>query len=140
MEGEDAGNKEDLRNYLRGPTVPPDDSITISINLATYLLSGIEYLETKADLAHAASEKFDSYNNDYIEADLLQNQVIRGTKSKADAFKHINDAITANEECFQLIRQYLLKEPTRDPYEGSQMLLGWNSFSNYIDDASIPAA
>ena len=100
MEGDDAGNKEDLRDYLRGPTVPPDDSITISINLATYLLSGIEHLEAKADLAHAASEKYNYYNNYYIEADLLQNQVIRETKSKADAFNHFNDAIAAKDECF----------------------------------------
>ena len=63
VEGNDAGNKEDLRDYLRGLTVLPDDSITISINLATYLLSGIEYLEAKADLAHSASEKYDSYNS-----------------------------------------------------------------------------
>ena len=50
VEGPDAGNKEDVRNYLRGATVPPEDSITLSINLAMYLLSGIEYLEAKAKL------------------------------------------------------------------------------------------
>ena len=57
VDGEDAGNKADVRDYLRGLTVPPEDTITISINLANYLLSGIEYLETKVNLAHAVSEK-----------------------------------------------------------------------------------
>ena len=69
VDGEDAGNKEDVRDYLRGLTAPPEDTITISINLANYLLSGIEYLENKVDLAHAASEKYDAYNSDYVEAD-----------------------------------------------------------------------
>ena len=57
VDGDDAGNKADVRDYLRGITVPPEDNITISINLANYLLSGIEYLETKVNLAHAVSEK-----------------------------------------------------------------------------------
>ena len=68
VDGEDAGNKADVRDYLRGLTAPPEDTITISINLANYLLSGIDYL---------------------------------------------------------------------DPYEGSQILLGRNSFSTEIDDMSI---
>ena len=70
----------------------------------------------------------------------MQNQVIRGSKTKADAIKHVNDAITANDECFQLFRRFLIKEPSRDPYEGSYILLGHNSFSNDIDDANIIAA
>ena len=126
VDGEDAGNKADVRDYLRGLTAPPEDTITISINLANYLLSGIEYLENKVDLAHAASEKYDAYNSDYVESDLLQNQVIRGSKSKAEALKHIDDAITANDECFQLFRRYFIKEPSRDPFEGSQILFIFN--------------
>ena len=125
---------------MRGPTVPPEDSITLSINIAMYLLSGIEYLEAKAELAHTASRKFDSYNSDYVQADTLQNQIIRGTLSKASALENLNNAIVANDECFQLMKNYLVKEPTQDPYEGSQMLLGRNNFTNDIDDASITAA
>ena len=97
-EGEDAGNKADVRDYLRGLTNPPEDTVTISINIANYLLSALEYLECKANLAHLASEKFDTYNSSYTEADLLQNQVIRGSKSKAAALKLIDDVIVANEE------------------------------------------
>ena len=120
VDGEDAGNKADVRHYLRGLTAPPEDTII----LANYLLSGIEYLENKVNLAHASSEKHDAYNSDYVESDLLQNQVIRGSKSKAVALKHIDDAITANDECFQLFRRYFIKEPSRDPFEGAQILLG----------------
>ena len=139
-EGPDAGNKEDVRNYLRGATVPTEDYISLSINIAMYLLSGIEYLETKAELAHAASRKFDSYNSDYVQAETLQNQIIQGTLTKASALENLNNAIVANDECFQLMKTYLVKEPTRDPYEGSQMLLGRDNFTTDIDDASIIAA
>ena len=53
----DAGIKADVRNHLRGLTAPPEDTVTISINIANYLLSGLEYLESKVDLAYTASEK-----------------------------------------------------------------------------------
>ena len=43
-EGEDAGNKADVRDYLRSLTNPPEDTVTISINIANYLLSALEYL------------------------------------------------------------------------------------------------
>ena len=38
------------------------------------------------------------------------------------------------------MKAYLVKEPTRDPYEGSQMLLGRDNFNANVDDASIIAA
>ena len=38
------------------------------------------------------------------------------------------------------MKTYLVKEPTRDPYEGSQMLLGRDNFTTVIYDASIRAA
>ena len=75
-----------------------------------------------------------------VEADLFQNKVISGSKTKAGALKHVDDAIAANDECFQLFRRFPIKEPSCDPYEGSQILLGRDTFSNEIDDASIIAA
>ena len=104
------------------------------------MLSALDYLESKANLAHLASEKFDTYNSSYTEADLLQNQVIRGSKSKAAALKLIDDVISANEECFQLFRTFIIKEPSRDPFEGSQILLGRNSFPSDVDDVNVIAA
>ena len=71
-EGEDAGNKADVRDYLRGLTTPPEDTVTISINIAWCLISALEYLECKTSLANLASEKFDTYSTCYTEADLLQ--------------------------------------------------------------------
>ena len=75
-EGDDAGNKADVRDYFRGLTTPAEDTVTISINLSACLISALEYLECKTSLANLASEKFDTYNTSYTEADLLQNQVI----------------------------------------------------------------
>ena len=34
VEGDDAGNKADVRDYLRGLTTPAEDTVTISINLS----------------------------------------------------------------------------------------------------------
>ena len=36
-------------------------------------------------------------------------------------------------------RNFLIKEPTRDPFEGTQMLLGRDTFTADVDDASILA-
>ena len=38
------------------------------------------------------------------------------------------------------MKTYLIKEPTRDPFEGTQMLLGRDTFNGDVDDASIVAA
>ena len=140
VEGDDAGNKADVRDYLRGLTTPAEDTVTISINLSACLISALEYLECKTSLANLASEKFDTYNTSYTEADLLQNQVIRGTRSKTAALKFIDDIISANDECFQLFRTFIIKEPSRDPFEGCQILLGRNSFNSNVDDANVIAA
>merc|ERR1712215_182705 len=122
-DGADAGNKADVRDHLRGSTTPAEDTVTISINLSACLISALEYLECKMSLANLASEKFDTYNTSYTEADLLQNQVIRGTRSKTAALKFIDDIISANDECFQLFRTFIIKEPSRDPFEGCQILV-----------------
>ena len=85
--GADAGNKADVRDYLQGLTTPAEDTVTISINLSACLISALEYLESKMCLVNLASEKYDAYNIYYTEADLLQNQVIRGTRSKTAALE-----------------------------------------------------
>ena len=93
----DAGNKADIRDYLRGLTTPAEDTVTLSINLAACLISALEYLESKMCLANLASEKYDAYNIYYTEADLLQNQVIRGTRTKTAALEFIDEVINAND-------------------------------------------
>ena len=67
-DGPDAGNKADVREYLRGLTTPAEDTVTLSINLAACLISALEYLESKMCLANLASEKYDAYNIYYTEA------------------------------------------------------------------------
>ena len=51
----------------------------------------------------------------------------------------LDKTIQENDECFVLMKNYLIKEPTRDPFEGAQMLLGRNTFNGDVDDASIAA-
>ena len=74
-DGDDAGNKADVRDYLRGLTTPAENTVTISINLSGCLISALEYLECKTSLANLASEKFNTYNTSYTESDLLENQL-----------------------------------------------------------------
>ena len=81
-------------------------------------------------LASLVSEKYDNYNVYYTEADLLQNQVIRGTRTKTDALKFIDEVINANDECYRLFRDFIIMEPSKDPYEGGKILLGRNSFNS----------
>ena len=38
------------------------------------------------------------------------------------------------------MKSYLVKEPTRDPYEGYQMILARDNFNADVDDASIVVA
>merc|ERR1712215_553428 len=96
-EGPEAGNKADVRDYLRGLTTPVEDTVTLSINLAGCLISALEYLESKVCLASLVSEKYDTYNVYYTEADLLKNQVIRGTRTKTAALEFIDEVISAND-------------------------------------------
>ena len=110
-EGPDAGNKADVREYLRGLTTPAEDTVTLWC-----LISALEYLESKVCLANLASEKYDAYDIYYNEADLLQNQVIRGTKTKTGALEFIDEVINANDECFRLFRDFIIKEPSKDPF------------------------
>ena len=139
-DGADAGNKADVRDYLQGLTPPAKDTVTISINLSACFISALEYLECKMNLANLASEKFDTYNTCYTEADLLQNQVIWGTRSKTAALEFIDEVLSANDECFRLFRSFIIKEPSKDPFEGCQILLGRNSFNSSVDDANVTAA
>ena len=58
------------------------DTVTLSIEKAREMLSGMDYLEEKARLAQAAALKLDQWSSDYAQADGLPNQVVRGTISK----------------------------------------------------------
>ena len=58
-DGDDPGNKEALRAFLRGDGAQFDDTVTISISRATMMLAGLEYLEAKTGLALLAAQKFD---------------------------------------------------------------------------------
>ena len=71
--------------------------------------------------------------------DTLNNQIIRGNKSKTTALEELDQLIQENDETYILYRNFLIKEPTRDPFEGTSMLLGMDTFIADVDDVSIMA-
>ena len=120
-EGDDAGNIEDVRTFLRGGADPYDDSVTISINRAVYMLATLDYLGMKTGLVHLAVQKFDGYNPQHLQIDTLYNQIIHGNKSKTIALEDLDKIIQDNYECYFLFRNVLIKEPTCNPFEGTQI-------------------
>ena len=72
--GPDFGAKVAVRTALRaGGDL---DTVTLSIEKARDMLSGMDYLEEKARLAQAAAMKLDQWSSDYVQADGLPNQVV----------------------------------------------------------------
>ena len=104
------------------------------------MTAGLEYLEEKASLALAAARRLDQWHREYVQADALHNQVVRGTMSKVAALQMLDFLIAENEQSFWVFRQYLTKEPLQDEFEGVEMLYGRNSFSQVMDEASIVEA
>ena len=51
--------------------------MTISITKATEMLTGLDYLEAKSNLALIDAQKLDQYNGEYLQADSLHNQIVR---------------------------------------------------------------
>ena len=112
----------------------------MSIVKAREMTAGLEYLEEKVSLASSAARKLDQWGAEYVQADGLHNQVVRGTMSKAAALQMLDFLIAENEQSFWVFRQYLTTEPLPDEFEGVEMLYGRNSFSPAIDEASIAEA
>ena len=52
------------------------DTVSLSMVKAREMLSGMDYFEEKVRLALAAATKLDQWNSDYVQADLLHNQVV----------------------------------------------------------------
>ena len=64
------------------------------------MLSGMDYLKEKARLAQAAAMKLDQWSSDYVQADGLPNQVVRGTISKMAALQTLDFLIAENYQSF----------------------------------------
>ena len=65
-----------------GRADPQDDSdVAVSIGLANQMLSALYYAEGKVDLAEAATEKIDKFDEEYKLAD--SEKIIKKTKTKA---------------------------------------------------------
>ena len=82
--------------------------MSLSINKAKEMVAGLEYLEAKASLASAAARKLDQWSGEYLQADSLHNQVVRGTMTKAAALSMLDYLIVENEQTFWLFRLYYL--------------------------------
>ena len=137
-EGNDFEAKEAVRTALRRGG--DQDTVSLSIVKAREMTAGLEYLEEKASLALAAARRLDQWHSEYVQADALHNQVVRGTMSKVAALQMLDFLIAENEQSFWIFRQYLTKEPLPDEFEGVEMLYGRNSFSQAMDEASIGEA
>ena len=87
-EGNDFGAKDAVRTALRGEG--DQDTVSFSIVKAREMLAGMEYLEEKARLALAAAMKLDQWHSEYVQADRLHNQVVRGTMSKMAALQTLD--------------------------------------------------
>ena len=112
----------------------------MSMVKAREMLSGMDYIEEKVRLALAAATKLDQWNSDYVQADGLHNQVVRGTISKMAALQTLDFLIAEIEHSFGIFRQLLTKEPMADEYEGVKLLYGRNCFIQALDEASIGEA
>ena len=91
-------------------------------------------------MALSAATKLDQWHSEYVQADGLHNQVVRGTMSKMAALQTLDFLIAENEQSFWIFRQFLTKEPMADEYEGVEMLYGRNCFIQALDEASIGEA
>ena len=60
------------------------------------MLEALDYLEAKTGLALLAAQKFNSYNQEYMHVDSLNNQVIRGNKTKIMASGAVDHLIQEN--------------------------------------------
>ena len=138
VESKDFGAKVAVRTALRaGGDL---DTVTLSIEKAREMLSGMDYLEEKARLAQTAALKLDQWSSDYAQADGLPNQVVRGTISKLDALQTLDFLIAENEASFWMFRQFLTREPLADEFEGVKLLYGRNCFIQDLDEANIGVA
>ena len=93
-EGNDFGGKELVRTALRRGG--DQDTVSLSINKARKIFAGLEYLEEKDNLGLAAARKLDQWSNEYLQADALHNQVVRGTMTKAAALHMLDYLISEN--------------------------------------------
>ena len=62
------------------------------------------------------------------------------TRTKTDALKFIDEVINANDECYRLFRDFIIMEPSKDPYEGCEILFGRNSFNSGVEDTDVTSA
>ena len=137
-EGDDFGNKSGVRTALRaGGDL---DTVSLSMVKAKEMLGGMNFLEEKKRLALAAATRVDQSLSEYIQADGLYNQVVRGTMSKMAALQSLDFLIAENEQGFWAFRQFLTLEPQVDEYEGVELLYGRNCFIQTLEEASIREA
>ena len=88
IEWNNFGAKELVRTALRRGG--DQDTVSLSIVKAREMTAGLEYLEEKVSLASAAARKLDQWSGEYVQADGLHNQVVRGTMSKAAALQMLD--------------------------------------------------
>ena len=101
-----------------------NSSVTAMILRSKEILQTLEYTEQKFLLGETFTNKFNTYNEKRMEAAGIENRVIRQEVTKATALEELNAVIEAQEEAFNSLKSFFIKEPGEPAYNGCMMLLG----------------
>ena len=119
------GGLDIVRNALIDQTPNCEDSsVTAMITRSKEILLTIEYQEQKYLLGETFANKFNTYNERRMEAVGIENRVIRQEVTKANALTELDSVLEAQEEAFNSLRSFFMKEPGEGAYNGCVTLLG----------------
>ena len=100
-----------------------DSSVTAMIARSREILLTIEYQEQKYLLGETFANKFNTYNERRMEAVGIENRVIQQEVTKANALTELDSVLEAQEEAFNSLRSFFMKEPGEGAYNGCVILL-----------------
>ena len=101
-----------------------NSSVTAMITRSREIWLTIEYQEQKYLLGETFANKFNTYNERRMEAVGIENRVIGQDVTKANALTELDAVLEAQEETFNSLRSFFIKEPGEGAYNGCVMLLG----------------
>ena len=101
-----------------------NSSVTAMILRSKEILQTIEYTEQKFILGEVFANRFNTNNEKRTEAIGIENRVIRLEVTKANALEELDAVLEAQEETFNSIKNFFIKEPGEPAYNGCILLLG----------------
>ena len=101
-----------------------NSSVNAMILRSKEILQTIEYTEQKFILGEIFANRFNTYNEKRTEAIGIENRVILLEVTKANALEELDAVLEAQEEAFNSIKNFFIKEPGEPAYNGCMLLLG----------------